>query len=70
MTTPDTNPCYMCGHTAVVKTFREFETEKLSGTYYYCANCYTKIITSYFIIALYLTESLIRFGIKKAEAAR
>ena len=48
MTTPDTNPCYMCGHTAVVKTFREFETEKLSGTYYYCANCYTKIITSYF----------------------
>ena len=47
MTTPDTNLCHACGHTAVVKTYREFKTNRLNNTYYYCANCYTKVINSF-----------------------
>jgi len=36
--------CYVCNHTASIKTYRNFETERLSKVYYYCANCYTKVI--------------------------
>ena len=46
MTTPK-DICHACGHTATIKTFREFKTKGLTGTYHYCANCYTKIINSF-----------------------
>ena len=45
MTTPK-DICHACGHTAVIKTFREFKTKRLSGTYHYCADCYAQVMSS------------------------
>ena len=38
--------CYVCNRSAVIKTYRTFKTDRLDKVYYYCANCYTKVISS------------------------
>ena len=46
MTTPDTNLCHACGHTAIIKSTGD-TTTTTGVTRYYCANCYTKVINSF-----------------------
>ena len=46
MTTPDTNLCHACEHTAIIKSTGD-TTTTTGVTRYYCANCYTKVINSF-----------------------